>query len=199
MLLWFRRLFQIAIPKMLSSGTKGHGGKWINIPRCLLWRKKSTYLGVWFLAYLLNITHITWEWLFKYAVCSDAGTKSTWNTGVFYFFFARGLTFFFVVFFKTQPSYLKIFMCVWKDGRFLYIVLWNLSPPTLLHSHTSFSMGQNDSVFLYNHQFTNPQGFYMARLMITFQFSKIWGETALTLYQQMKQLNLMWTLYQSAP
>lgn len=35
--------------------------------------EKSTYLGVWILAYLLNITHITLEWLFKYAIRSDAG------------------------------------------------------------------------------------------------------------------------------
>lgn len=102
--------------------------------------------------------------------------KPTRNTGVFYFFIARGPILFFVVFFKTQSSYLKIFMCVWEDRRFLYIVLWNFFFSTLLHSHTSFSMGQNDSGFLYNHQLTNPQGLSMARLMITFRFSKIWGE-----------------------
>ena len=112
---------------MFLSVTRWHWNKRINIPRCLLWGgKKAPSLSVWILAYLLNIRHISSEWLFKYAVCLE---KPTWNTGVFYFFIARGPIFFFVVFPQnTESSYLKVFMCVREDRRFLWIVLWNFFP-----------------------------------------------------------------------
>ena len=89
---------------------------------------------------------------------------------MFYPFIARGPLLFFLVFLKTQCSYMKIFMCVGEERRGDFCVLFfeTFFSPTLLHSHTSFSVGQNDSVFLYNHQFTNPWGLYMAQLMITF-------------------------------
>lgn len=103
--------------------------------------------------------------------------KPTRNTVVFYFFIARGPILFFVVFFKTQSLLIWKYLCVYERiGDFCTLFFETFFFSTLLHSHTSFSMGQNDSSFLYNHQLTNPQGLYMAQLMITFQFSKIWGE-----------------------
>ena len=72
-------------------------------------KKKAPSLGVWILAYLLNIRHTPSEWLFKYAVCSE---KPAWNTGVFYFFIARGPILFFVVFPQNTVFLLEnIYVC----------------------------------------------------------------------------------------
>lgn len=130
---------------------------------------------MWILAYLLNITHITLEWLFKYAICSDVG-KTNPGTLVCFISLLLEVRSFSLLFFSKHSLLIWKYLCVYERIGDFCTLFFETFFSTLLHSHTSFSMGQNDSGFLYNHQLTNPQGLSMARLMITFQFSKIWGE-----------------------
>lgn len=146
---------------------------------------------MWILTHLLNIRCTTLEQLFKYAVCSDAESQP--GTLVFYFFVAKGLISPCVTFSQSPESaYLKIFICAWEErvcALFFEICSFYITE----FSHIFFQ-GQNDSVFLYNHRCTHPQGFSTTGLMITFPFWKMGQETILTLHQPPKRADFIWDL-----
>lgn len=114
------------------------------------------------------------------------------GTLVSYFFVAKGLISPFVVFLKTWSLLIWKYLCVQERRDSVHCSL-KFALFTLLNSHTSFSAGQNDSSFLYNHQCTHPQGFSKAGLMIAFLRWKMGRGSVLTLYQPVKQPDFIWT------
>lgn len=96
--------------------------------------------------------------------------RAAGNTGAC-FFVAKGLISPFVVFLKTWSLLIWKYLCVQERRDSVHCSL-KFALFTLLNSHTSLSVGQNDCVFLYNHQCTHPGGFSTARAHDSFPVLK---------------------------
>ena len=154
---------------MFLSVTQWHWNKRINIPRCLLWGGKKHHPWVcefWHICWTSGIFLQSHSLNMQYVQIQE---KPTWNTGVFYFFIARGPILFFVVFPQNTRVFLleNIFVCTRGQETSVNCSMKLFFPYIIPFSHI-FLCGGRMTVFLYSHQFANPWGLYMARLMITF-------------------------------
>lgn len=129
---------------------------------------------------------------FKYAGCSDAESQP--GTLVRLSLLLRVLLLPVLLFSQNSESaYLKIFMGAWEDRS--YALSFEIGSSYITEFSHIFFWGQNDSISLYNHQCTHPQGFSTAGLPIAFPFWKMGWGSILTLDQPMRQPDFIWSLY----